>query len=1202
MYTTINFTKYRPQRFLVAVAISIWAITFFARGQTLYYWYNIGPQPIIISPDFNTILFAAGRVPALAVDPSNSNHWLIGAAQGGIWESTNAGTFWPRTDDQPSLAMGAIAFAPGNPSIVYAGTGEANFRGDAYAGAGLLISQDGGTDWQMLNTNFAKTSFSRILVDPSNSGNLAVATTRGGAGVGEESAGHNLLTGAPARGVYVSTNGGTDFNLVLTGEATALADNPNNFNQQYAGLGEIYGDPTNGVYRTTDGWQTSEPIHGPWTTTNFTYTNFPIATNYVVTCSNMMCYTNPVVTYTNLITGTNFIAGGRIAIAISPSNPNTLYVGVSDPRSRYVSSLRGIWVTTDAWDANPIWTQLPSPLKLATNGVNLPRFWYFFDLLVDPADPTVLYLAEFDVWRYSTGTWINLTDKSNNSHPDNHIMAWVHTGGSSYKMLLGNDGGVYLSDAGVTGNWTTLNSTLDITQFYKGAVDPTGQNVLALGGTQDNGTSLYIGSTPWTSVFGGDGGDCAISAADPLNDWALSSSTIGDSDVTGNTVNISYTLDGGFNSHFNPAAGNINDGLPGSRQFYVHFEKAPYYDNLVIAGTARLWRCDNFFSLTPGWTPNSPTMLDTNGAPVPISAMAFAPSDATGHIYAYGTQDGQLRITTDGGDWQDLDPANGVPDRYVSGLAFSPDDPNILYATVSGFDEDTPGQSGHLFKTTNALAATPVWTDVSPPVDLPNDCLAIDPANANNIFVGTDIGVWQSPDGGGSWSHYGPGDGMPNVAVYDLHFDRSSHLTAFTHGRGAFQFHEFNIPVVKGVVQNPHAIYGCLTCPPDQPWLNPGDEVSIDIGLESVLPIDTVDLTATLLPSAGITPITATQDYGVLKGQGPSVARTFSFLATGAGGPGAPGRAGPSGGGSGTVCGDTLLVVLQLQDQGMDLGHVTIPYRLGMPSHPLIEDFEEEPPPALSPLWATTATGAAALWSTTTNPPTSQMETGEDEFPSPPSTNTAAFVPDSPGVGESFLTSPPFTVTTPQAQLYFRESLALSNSVDGGILEIAIGGSGNFQEITSAGGSFVKDGYNATLVPGNPLGAAAWSGDTGGWVPVIVNLPPTAAGQNVQLRWHFAGSSGMPDGGWYVDSVLVTEPVCLPPVVNPVITNPSLTGNLFTFTIDTVSNRNYDIQWKTNLTDPTWQTMETLPGNGSQQVVSVPINPDKQRFYRFVVQ
>ena len=1186
---------------------------------TIYHWYSIGPQPINTELGFNNDTLVKnveaddGRVTALAVDPSQPEHWLIGTAQGGIWENTNSGPNWPRTDDQQSLAMGAIAFAPGNPLVVYAGTGEANFRGDAYAGSGLLLSQDGGTHWQMLNTNFAGTAFSHIVVNPVNSSNLAVATARGLAGVGEEAYGHGNIPGAPPRGVFVSSDGGTNFTRVLTGEATALVANQNNFNEQYAGLGEIYGDPTNGVYRSGNGGQSFQLLTGPWSTdVSLIYTNLPIATNIVINCTNIVngnsnvCYTNIFITYTNFVVGTNITTNalGRIALAIAPSNPNILYVGIATTRTNYVADLVGIWVTTNAWDASPSWTQLNYS---ETDFINSwgdgfpdsePRFWYHFDLLVDPVDPTVLYLAEFNVWRYQSGGWNSLAGWSTTHvHPDQHVMVWIPRGGQSYQMLLGNDGGLYISDVGVSGFWSSLNSSLRITQFYKGAVDPTGQNVLAMGGAQDNFTSFYTGSAAWTVVGPGDGGDCAIAGSNPLNNWALSSDTETDDHNESNQVDIFRTLDGGFNPP-DFAANAITDGLPFSTQFYVHFEKAPYNDDLVIAGTSRLWLCTNFFSGTiPSWSPDSPAMLDTNGAPMPISAMAFAPSDTRGQIYAFGTEDGQLRITANGGGgWTDLDPAGRVPNRYVSSLAFSPLNANVLYVALSGFNENTPGQPGHLFMTTNALAGAPVWTDVSPPVDLPNDCVAIDPNNPANIFVGTDQGIWNGSGGGGSWIHFGPADGLPNVAVYDLRFDVNSQLMAFTHGRGAYVFAKYNIPILVWVGPNFHPTPNCLTCPPDQLWFNPGDLETIEVPLQGALPVDTVDLQATLLASAQVTPITGTQDYGVVAGQGAPVSRSFQFTVGGAaGGPGLASDAGGS-------CGSTGQLVFQLQDQGTNIGQVSIPFHVGVPSHPLVEDFEEGPPPALSPGWTSATSGADAMWVTTTNSPANVPDVGEDEFPEPPDTNTSVFVPDAPGAGQSVLTSPPFTVATSQAQLYFRQAFNLNNNLDGGVLEIAIGSQG-FQDIIQAGGSFVEDGYNTTLNDRNPLGLRrAWSGDSGGWLPVLVNLPPTAAGQSAQLRWHLANASGLPDGGWNVDSVIITEPLCLPAVNNPVILNPALSGGMFTFAINTVTNRNYLIEFKTNLTDAAWQTAETLPGNGNQQIVSVPIEPDSHRFYRFAVQ
>ncbi len=208
-------------------------------GLSVSLWYNIGPAPITQSAYGGPAGLCSGRVAALAVDPLDpTNRWLIGAAQGGIWETSDGGASWtPRTDDQASLAMGVIAFAPSEPATVYAGTGEPNFRGDDYAGAGLLVSYNHGVNWQMLNTSFAETSFSSIQVNPTVSSNLVVATVRGGGGVSDAASGRNVPPTAPPRGIFVSSDGGLSFKQELTGEATALQANPGNFNQQYRRAG-----------------------------------------------------------------------------------------------------------------------------------------------------------------------------------------------------------------------------------------------------------------------------------------------------------------------------------------------------------------------------------------------------------------------------------------------------------------------------------------------------------------------------------------------------------------------------------------------------------------------------------------------------------------------------------------------------------------------------------------------------------------------------------------------------------------------------------------------------------------------------------------------------------------------------------------------------------------------------------------------------
>jgi len=616
--------------------------------------------------------------------------------------------------------MGALRFAPSNAKIVYAGTGEANFSRDSYAGMGLLKSLSGGASWFLLpNAPFAETAFSEIKVHSSDPNILVVATARGV--MGEVAAGTNIPPTAPSRGIFVSHDGGSNWVHTLFGEATDVEIDSGNFDHQYAALGEILGAATNGVYRSTNRGTNWTRINGPWMS----------------------------VGATNL---------GRIRIAIAPNVPNRLYLSVAARRQD--GDLVGIYRTDNAWAATPTWTKISVP-----GGPSSQSFpWYSQDLSVHPANPDIVYFAGMTVWRFDGSSWVNLP----NQHPDQHVLAWIPTFDPNvWRSLVGHDGGVS-SRFDNFGAWSSHLNGLAITQFYKGAVDPQDSSIL-LGGSQDNGTELYTGVPGWTAKYGGDGFSCAI--ASPPNDkswWAVSHQ-----EYAG--ISIARTKDGGIN--FSSASFGID---PSSIDFFLNFEKHPANDDIFVAGAANLWRCESFFSATtPTWSANSPVLLASDGGVAEVTAIAFAPSDSLGATYAYGTHDGQLRLSSNAGsNWKDIDLGHAVPDRYVSGLAFSPSNPQELYVALSGFDEGTPGHPGHVFKTTNALAANPSWSNISPPVNIPMDCIAVNPTDATDVFVGSDIGVWHSGNSGQLWAHLGPSVGMPNVAVFDLRFDNLGGLTA----------------------------------------------------------------------------------------------------------------------------------------------------------------------------------------------------------------------------------------------------------------------------------------------------------------------------------------------------------------------------------------------------------------------------------------
>ena len=149
-------------------------------------WRPLGPSGIPNGQTYGTgpgsAVTVAGRISAIAVDPNDSRRLLIGSAAGGIWQSHDGGANWtPRTDDQPTLSIGALAFDPSDASTVYAGTGEGNSE-YFHLGQGILVSHDGGSSWTRIAEQvFAEVGFYRLVVDPAGGGRLLVATTGGAA-------------------------------------------------------------------------------------------------------------------------------------------------------------------------------------------------------------------------------------------------------------------------------------------------------------------------------------------------------------------------------------------------------------------------------------------------------------------------------------------------------------------------------------------------------------------------------------------------------------------------------------------------------------------------------------------------------------------------------------------------------------------------------------------------------------------------------------------------------------------------------------------------------------------------------------------------------------------------------------------------------------------------------------------------------------
>src|SRR5262249_51930176 len=195
-------------------------------------------------------------------------------------------------------------------------------------------------------------------------------------------------------------------------------------------------------------------------------------------------------------------------------------------------------------------------------------------------------------------------------------------------------------------------------------------------------------------------------------------------------------------------------------------------------------------------------------------------------------------------------------------------------------------------------------------------------------------------------------------------------------------------------------------------------------------------------------------------------------------------------------------------------GTVSFSLVTGQPVGLFSENFDGVNAPSLPAGWTTTTTGAQSAWVSSTAP-----------IDTPPN---AAFSPDPGLVGLNELDSPVINLPATTAQLTFRHRYILETAsstvgFDGGVLEIKIGG-GAFTDILAAGGSFARGGYDHTLSTDfqNPLpGRQAWSGDSGGFITTIVNLPASAPGRAIQLRWRFGPDLGGARIGWVVDNLSI---------------------------------------------------------------------------------
>jgi photosystem II stability/assembly factor-like uncharacterized protein len=406
-------------------------------------WVSLGPSNI------------AGRIRAIAFDPSAPATLYAGAASGGVLKSTDEGATWTAvTDAAPAMPIGALAVDPQHPSIIYAGTGEPlvplskAITIPAYAGVGVLKSTDAGATWTALPWPVRSSAVTRVLVHPVATDTLLVATRE------------NL---------YRSGDGGQSWaNPVLPGVITDIARSQRSPSVVFAAIGGDFGDAANGVYRSGSGG-----ARFSWTRLA---TNFPAADSI-----------------------------GRIILATSPAAPGLLLALLARPIGRqglpngtaYSVLDKDFLALMRSTDDGDTWERLPMSLPA---DFALGQSWYNFAIAISPVNPDLLFVGGIEMYKSRDGgrTFSKITFGNMPLHQDQHVIVFQP---GSTAVFVGNDGGVYRTpDEG--GLWEFRGNGLETTQFYSVALDrrfPTG----VFGGTQDNGTLRCTRpSRVWNTIRG----------------------------------------------------------------------------------------------------------------------------------------------------------------------------------------------------------------------------------------------------------------------------------------------------------------------------------------------------------------------------------------------------------------------------------------------------------------------------------------------------------------------------------------------------------------------------------------------------------------------------------------------------------------------------------------------------------------------------
>ncbi len=698
------------------------------------------------SPTFNGLKFrsigpavTSGRVTDFAVNPNNWHEYYVAAASGNVWKTTNSGATWdPVFDDYGSYSIGCVTLDPGNPNVVYVGTGENNSQRSVSWGDGIYRSEDGGKKFKNIGLKESE-HIAKILIDPGDSKVIYVAAQGPLWGPGGQ------------RGLYKSTDYGTTWDSVLyISENTGVTDvvmDPRNPDLLYAASYQrrrhvwtlINGGPESAIYKSTDAGKT----------------------------------------WNKLTEGIPKVDLGRIGLAISPVNPDYVYAIIELPESKggfYRSTNRGA-----------SWEKLNDYAAVSAQ--------YYNEIFCDPLDINRIFSLDTRSKVSNDGgkTFENIGNK--NRHVDDHAF-WINPKNTNHYMI-GGDGGIYetFDDAKT---WIHKDN-LPITQYYRVAVDNSEPFYWVYGGTQDNNSmgapsqtinEEGIVNADWIPTIGGDGYEVQVDPTDPnivYTEYQYGGVARYDK-KSGELVSIK------------PQEGK--DEEPFRWNWDTPLLISPHSHTRIYVAANKLFQSDDRGNTWKEISPDLTRQIDRNELKVmgkvwSVDAVAKNASTSfygnivslsesplvEGLIYV-GTDDGLIQVTEDGGkNWRKIESFPGVPETtYVSCLYASLHDANTVYAS---FDNHKRADfKPYVLKSTDRGKS---WQSITGDLKEPFVVYSIvqDHVKPSLLFVGTEYGVFTTFNGGQKWIQLK--GNLPTIAVRDMSIQqRENDLVLATFGRSFY--------------------------------------------------------------------------------------------------------------------------------------------------------------------------------------------------------------------------------------------------------------------------------------------------------------------------------------------------------------------------------------------------------------------------------